>query len=907
MMAKLARILARSAALALLAVVVGVPGRTGAAEGANATPAGDLLTLARKTLAYVQASAPRPTLSAELAAMAQQLARPAGRTPEALARLRDLRRRIILSHPLLDFDSLLINTRPPPRSLYAHLCDQYYGRHSKAGPGLVVLSSWKTAPKAKVLLAGKLPVGSVLHPDLSFDGKRVIFAFCDHTAPQPAGVKIPTHPTVARGGYTYEKTGHRRFFIYEAGLDGKTVRQLTGTASDPMRRAGDRQTVLIEDFDPCYLPGGGFAFVSTRCQSFGRCHWGRYTPAYLLYRANADGTGIRRISFGEANEWDPSVLPDGRLIYARWDYINRHNTWFQSLWVTRPDGSGTAHYYGNYTRNPCMTSEAAAVPGSHKVVCTATAHHFISAGSTILIDPRKGVDGPDPIQRITPEVKFPETEGWGLAGCYTTPAALSEEMYLVAYSPQTVNWERTKGQYGGTWPSDNAFGIYLIDTFGGRELIYRDQTVSCFAPIPIRPRPTPAVLPSAIEGAGDGKTGVFFVQDVHCSARHLAAGTIKGLRINRMFHQPTAHKPIISRSGDEILKGVVGTVPVGPGGSVAFRAPAGVPLQIQALDADGLAVMTMRSSVYLIPGEEIGCVGCHEPRSASPLLKAASQKLRIRTLTDSAGPKYAGGFSFARTVQPVLDRYCIDCHGLKDDPGGKLVLIGKRTRFNAAHDALIARKGLVAVAVANQETYYSKPKDYYAHAGKLAAMLIGGHKDKKGTPRLTLDRESLMRIVNWLDLNAQYYGDYSFNRTEHRPFDPAGVEALRAHIAKTFGPALAAQPIDALVNVAMPAESRIVKAPLSRDAGGWGQIDTGQWPDTNHPGYRRMLTLVRGAIAPMPYHDQAGTCARPHCACRSCWVRTLRTTAAPTSLGKTPISPPVNAPGGSPANAHGHR
>jgi len=835
----------------------------------------DLLALARKTLAFVEKTARRPKLAEELAAMQRRLTGPQGDRPEALTELRALRRRIILSHPLLDFDKLLINKRPPPKSLYSHMCDQYPGRYSKAGPGLVVISSWKTDPKARVLLEGKLPAGSVLHPDMSFDAKRVIFAFCDHSTAKPAGVRIPTHPTVVRGGFKYDLIGHRRFFIYEATLDGKTVRQLTGGPRDPMRRSGDRQTVMIEDFDPCYLPGGGFAFISTRCQSFGRCHWGRYTPAYLMYRADSDGSGIRQISFGEANEWDPSVLSDGRIVYARWDYINRHNTWFQSLWVTRPDGTATAHFYGNYSRNPCMTSEAAAVPGSHKVVCTATAHHFVSAGSTILIDPRKGQDGMAPIERITPEVKFPETEGWGLKGCYTTPHALSEDLYLVSYSPQKVNWERSRGRYGGTWPTANAFGIYLIDTLGGRELIYRDEKVSCYAPIPVRPRTKPPVLPNAIESGGDSATGVFFIQDVHRSTTPLTPGTIKAIRINRIYCQPTAHKPALSRSGgDEILKGIVGTVPVDADGSTAFRAPAGVPLQLQALDANGLAVMTMRSSVYLQPGEVSGCIGCHESREDSPPMRRLPPKVTIHTPSPPAGPRYPGGLSFARTVQPVLDRYCISCHGLKDKPDGKLSLIGKRTQFNAAHDALLARKGMVKVARCNGETYYSKPKDYFAHAGKLAGHLLGKHKKN-----VKLDRESLQRIVDWMDLNAQYYGDYSFNRPEHRPFAPAGVKALREHVAKAFGTKLANQPIEALVNVAMPSESRILKAPLAAGAGGWGQIDVkkGGWKSTDDAGYRSMLKLVEGAIGTLQHKDINGTCGRDQCRCRSCWVRKLRT------------------------------
>ena len=834
----------------------------------------DVLALARKTLAFVEKSAKRPKLAARLVAIEKRLASAPDGGGEVLSDLKALRRRIILSHPLLDFEKLLINKRPPPFSLYSHMCDQYYGRHSKSGPGLTVLSAWKTVPKPTVLLAGKLPIGSVLHPDLSFDAKKVIFAFCDHTEAKPAGVKIPTHPTVVRGGFVYKDIGQRRFFIYEATLDGKTVRQLTGGPGDPMTRAGGRQTVMIEDFDPCYLPDGGFAFVSTRCQSFGRCHWGRYTPAYLLYRGEGDGSGIRQISFGEANEWDPSVLPDGRLVYARWDYINRHNTWFQSLWVTRPDGSATEHYYGNYSVNPCMNSEALAVPGSHKVVSTATAHHFISAGSVMLIDPRKGRDGMEPVERITPEVKFPETEGWGLKGCYTTPYPLSEDLYLVSYSPEIVNWDRRKGRYGGTWPSASAFGIYLIDTLGGRELIYRDPKVSCYAPIPIRPRRKPPALPPVSQPGSGLKTGVFMIQDVHRSTEKIPAGTIKAVRVNRIHSQPAADKSLLTyASSQEILKSVVGTVPVSSGGTVAFQAPACETLQLQVLDADGLAVMTMRSSVYLQPGEVSACVGCHESRKDTPVLQAIPGGLKIQSLTPPDGPKYPGGLSFARTVQPVLDRHCISCHGLKAKPDGKLSLIGRRTRFNAAYDALIKTKGLVKMAMGNGETHASKPKDYFAHAGKLAGILRVG----KHTRHIKLDQASFQRIVDWMDLNVQYFGDYSYNRPEQRSFDFEGVKALKAYVAELFGEKLSAQPIEALVNVALPTSSRILKAPLALSAGGWGQIEKGAWKSTDAPGYRKMLKLVEGAIAPLAHKDIDGTCGREKCACRSCWVRKLRT------------------------------
>ena len=813
---------------------------------------GGALELARQTLAMVQQRAPRPRLAAQLEALQKKIekARREDHFDESslYAETRQLRRQIILSHPLLDFDRLLINKRPPPG--FPHQSDQYLGRHSGLGPGLVVLENWKGNPTQNVLLEGKLPPGSVLHPDLSFDGRRILFSHCDHTEAKPE---------------------LRRFFIYEIGVDGTGLRQLTGTPADPLTGAEGRATVLIEDFDPCYLPDGGFAFVSTRNQGGVRCHHGgRYCPTYTLYRAEGDGSDIRPLVYGEANEWDPSVLDDGRIIWTRWDYINRHDTVYQSLWTIRPDGTSTAHFYGNYSRNPCSIAEARAIPGSHKVVATTTAHHSFTAGSIITVDPHTGQDGEEPLERITPEVAFPETEGWPDSS-FATPYPLSEDLFLAAFSP--VNHAKQGGRQVG-----NAYAIYLIDTLGGRELIYRDPEMSCFAPTPLVSRPTPPVLPSMVADTRDQKSGTFYVQDVYQSMQPIPPKSVKSLRVVKIFPQPVQRVPDRSLVLFETAKRILGTVPVNDDGSVAFHAPAGEPLLFQLLDENGMAVMSMRSFVYLQPGEQVTCVGCHERRNASPTVVEVPERIVFHELTPPIGPKYEGGLSFARTVQPVLDRHCIGCHGLDKTEGG-INLLGTmdteplklgRIRASAAYKSLTQKPGLVSVAIRNKETPYSKPKDYFSHAGRLAKLLLEGddHHEK-------LDGADLQRVVDWLDLNAEFYGDYSWNKAEWLVPTPEGEKSLRDHIRRQFGDAMAEQPLAALVNVALPAESRILKAPLAAQAGGWGQTDGG-WKDTSDPAYRKMLHLVEQSIPPLATRDVVGTCNLDPCECGGCWVRVAR-------------------------------
>jgi hypothetical protein len=334
----------------------------------------------------------------------------------------------------------------------------------------------------------------------------------------------------------------------------------------------------------------------------------------------------------------------------------------------------------------------------------------------------------------------------------------------------------------------------------------------------------------------------------------------------------------------EVLKRILGTVPVDESGSVAFEAPAGVPLQFQALDQNGMAVMTMRTFTHLQPGEQASCVGCHESRTSGPAPRRAPAAGQVvLKLEPPAGPRYHGGLSFAKTVQPVLDRYCIDCHGLKET-AGEIDLVGTidATEENVAktyHQLLpitayasLTQDGrLVKIAQYGGETWYSRPKDYFAHGGTLAGLLLEGHEG------VVLDPESRQRIFDWLDLNAPLYGTYSWNKEEWRRSDPEGEKALREHIRQSFGDELARQPFASLVNVALPSESRILKAPLALEAGGWGQIEQGGWKSTDEPGYPKMRRLVEAAIQPQPYHDIAGTCGRDtDCLCLSCWVRKVK-------------------------------
>jgi len=775
--------------------------------------------------------------------------------------IKKFRREMVFSHPGLNFQKLLVNKRRPPG--YSHQCDQYLGRHAREAVGMCVLDNWKSdKPSVKVLLEGKLPKGDYRKPVLDFDGKKIAFAFCD----------LEANPS---------KKDAWQYFLWECNVDGSGLKQITGGPEDDRATWEDRATVVIEDFDPCYLPNNDIVFISTRSQTFGRCHGSRYSPTYLVYRLYR-GNGkyeIKQLSFGEANEWDPSVLENGRIVYSRWDYINRHDVRFQSLWTMNPDGTGIAHYHGNYSPSPCKQSQCKAIPNSKKSVFIADAHHSYSAGSVVVFDPLKGEDGWEPLTRVTPERSFPECGdpyGGGTSCTYASPYPISENLFFVSRLPRKQAWQGRRDD-----DTDARYEIYLIDSLGGRELVYKDDTTSCFAPIPLRPTKKPALRPSMVDVREKEDVGTFYVQNVYDCRQPFEPGSAKWLRVNKIYGQLTRGKPYLSTANNEILKECLGYVPINKDGSVAFKAPSGFPLQLQVCDDKKMAVMTMRSFVTLQKGEMTSCTGCHEPREAAPTTGYGSPPARItvKEIQRTPGPQYDGGFSFARSVQPILDRHCIKCHGLKKKEKN-ISLVGTPSgNGNAAYKCLVSDGNRIKVAYRNRETAFSVPREYYAAAGTFAKHLLENEKHKKNIADVT--PEEMTRIIEWLDLNGQYYGDYSHNRVENATVNLGSEEgkAFIEFVKSRFGDEIAKQPVETLINVAMPSESRVLKAALPKKAGGWEQFQKGAFKDANDPEYKKLVELVNACIPELDRVDIRGTCGsgegKRGCSCGCCFVREI--------------------------------
>lgn len=649
-----------------------------------------------------------------------------------------LTRRIAFANPRLrEIERLLFVTRHDAGGEF-HMVDQFYGFNARPGGRLLVLEN-PLGPEPRLvdllenavvqngrLQGRKLAGGAFLSPEVSFDGQTILFAWTE-----ARGENLEWSPTAC-------------YHLFKVNANGSGLTQLTDGAWD--------------DFDPCLLPNGRVVFVSTRRGGYLRC--GRHCPTYTLFSMASDGSDVRCLSFHETHEWHPSISHDGRILYTRWDYVDRDTNIAHHPWECRPDGSDPRAIQGNYPlrreSRPWMEMDLRAIPGSRKFVAVAAAHHGHAFGSLVLIDPSVPDDGAmSPLTRLTPEVPFPEAEKQikPIAQCmvHGTPWPLSEEDYLCVYDGAAKNR-----------------GVYWIDRFGNKELLYRDPAVSCLSPIPLQARPKPPVIPDLLLADADSDkpaptTAPVAVMNVYDSDFDWPEGTrVAALRIIQVLPKstPPPNEPRIGVADQTNARAVLGTVPVEEDGSAYFEMPASVPVYFQALDADGLAVQSMRSATYAQPGRPMTCLGCHEPRNRAsggltrqPLALGRAPS-RIEPEAEGANP-----FSFVRLVQPVLDRKCVGCHEQEEAMDLSAALEGPygwtRSYQNLAGPYgfyFHVSNGSINTGVHGGSRTIAGA--FGARASKLLDYLGPAHYD------LELTAAERHRITLWLDCNSEFYGAY---------------------------------------------------------------------------------------------------------------------------------------------------
>jgi hypothetical protein len=555
------------------------------------------------------------------------------------------------------------------------------------------------------------------------------------------------------------------YHLYEMNADGGGLRQLTFGKG-------------ITDIDPIYLPDGRIMFTSTREPKYCMCN--RHIMGNLC-TMDADGANLQQIGHSTLHEGHAAVLPDGRVIYDRWEYVDRNFGDAQGVWVCNPDGANHNIYWKNHTASPGAVLDSRPIPGTELFIATFSSCHDRPWGALGIVDRRLGMDGRSPVVRTWPAsaINLVGQGGYdtfaGVQPKYEDPYPLSDKYFLCA---------RMTG-------AGEQMGICLVDVFGNEILLYAEGP-GCFDPMPLAPRPKPPVVPSRVDLSKS--EGYFYVADVYrgTGMETVKRGSVKSLRVvespeKRFWTQPawdggTGQQAPGMAWNDFNNKRIIGTAPVEPDGSVYFAVPADTFVYFQLLDEKGMMVQSMRSGTMVRPGETAGCVGCHEKRNESvsgDSLPLAMKRSAARLAPWHGAPR---NFSYLVEVQPAFDKNCVSCHDYGKEAGKKLNLAGDLgLLFNASYVELRS-KGYVNVVGAGP-TAVQMPKSWGSHASKLTAVLLKGHGKAEIDKQVKLDAESFDRIVSWIDLNAPYYpeyagGAYRGNLYGRSPLDPQQLGRL---------------------------------------------------------------------------------------------------------------------------------
>jgi hypothetical protein len=688
--------------------------------------------------------------------------------------------------------------------------------------------------EVKVLLED--PRGGIRDPQVHYDGNRILFS--------------------------YRRGGEDQYHLYEIHADGTHLRQLTDGPWD--------------DIEPTYLPNDEIIFCSSRCNRYVNCY---RTPVATLYRCDADGRNVRVLSTNIEHDNTPWMLPDGRILYMRWEYVDRSQFAFHHLWTTNPDGSGQMVYYGNQ-RNGIAMLDAKPIPGTHRVIAAFSPGHGVPGhmGHITVVDPTKGPDDDASAKRISKQL-------------YRDPYPISEDCFLVA----------------------DKRGILVMDGRGHSQLLLPrppDETLTFHEPRPLRRRlREPLITPRSDTGTD---VGHLVLADIY-TGRNMA-GVERG-EIKRLLILEQLPKPInfsggmwpISVGGTFTLARILGTVPVEPDGSAFIEVPAHRSLFLVALDEKNLSVKRMQSFLTVQPGETLGCVGCHESRCESPatsydLAAVARPPSRIQPIADV--PEV---LDFPRDIQPVLDKHCVACHNADRREGGA-DFSGDHTPLFSQSYWEIMHRGLIADG-RNEPSGNRPPRDIGSSASALLDYLDGSHYEVRLTPQ----EQATVRL--WIDTSAVYAGTYGalasgmfpvelpFATIARRCGSCHGQETTQRPIGKhklyfrfgSQGPYLPlvheftdlqqirgrigyykfgnARPPQSLCNLTRPDKSLLLRAPLAQDAGGLGLCSQAAFSDTSDPDYQELLAPIRAAAKK---HDKEKRFDMPGFRPNAYYIRTMQ-------------------------------
>ena len=657
------------------------------------------------------------------------------------------------------------------------------------------------------------PEGGVRDPCVHYDGRKILFS--------------------------YRPKGTRHYHLYEINADGTGLRQLTDGPFD--------------DIEPIYLPDGDLMFCSSRARRWVPC---LNAQVANVYKCEADGSAIRAVNANVETENTPWMMPDGRVLFMRWEYTERDRGFPHNLWTINPDGTGQMTFWGNMNE-PDVFIDAKPVPDTNEVIFISHPHGSADhVGAVNILHPDDGPDAHASIQCLTPRFK----KNLDRRG-YRDPYAVSKDLFLVTTQQK----------------------LQVMDREGRRATIWtvrgKDPDIWVHEPRALKGRPREPIIPARTDWRET--TGKLILADV-THGRNMAGvepGAVEKLLVLEILPKPVdhdGHTETISWNGSFFVERVVGTVPVEPDGSAHFEVPAMRPLFFVAMDGDGNAVKRMQSFVSLMPGETTSCVGCHESRT-----HVSRRHSNLQALSKPAAPieRLEGIpeiFEYVRDVQPILDRHCVQCHNNRDRKGNVVLNDDLGPWFAQSYVTLKCRQ------------QYAAGYGGVGHRGNLEPYSAGAvasplwKKVQNGHGGVELSQREKDMIFYWIESWAQYAGTYAQLNTDPNKRIYVEKDILKRRCGSCHGDlfrkghhhapsgADLREVFGLRVNFSDPEQSLLLRAPLAKEAGGleicrqkkasdvWAVRTEPNYPlpemphevvfeDKSDPDYRAMLAQIREA------------------------------------------------------------
>jgi hypothetical protein len=603
----------------------------------------------------------------------------------------------------LDFDKILYIKRETFRGGETHYYDYFQMQTGISMTGGIYIYDLGTGQETEINTG--LGAGIYNTLDISFDGKKIVFDF------MPSG---------------------QSFRLYEINLDGTGLVQLTSPSS------------AHHDITPCYLPDGGIAFSSSRPEFSVPCNVEGVLNVPILHKIDGDGSNLRRLSEGAISEFDPAVMNDGRIIYARWEYVDKPSLTIKCIWAMNPDGSNSQEVYGNDICFPPSFITPQVIPGNDNLVMMIGTSHYMGGpmGMVIQLDTRQNIRTTEPMNYVTQISITGEMFDNPSDPMFKDLWPIREDLYMVSHKPG-----------GSDWSSPTGYKLVLLDKLGNTTDITNDNTHSLWNAVPLLARKRPPIpVGSYDESLIPQNLAQVIVSDVYVGMEGIERGRAKWIRINEQMPRPwnTAHQGMIGDAASFWVRAHYGIVPIESDGSANFYVPAKKNIFFQVLDENYAELQRERTFINYQPGEVAACIGCHETKGTAPptTMPAALQRAPSTAQQQPGGSAPGWTIDFDQDIQPILNQHCVSCHS------------GMNYESLRASPTWIGR-------VINEDEIcdggeYLPPLSMGGHSGLLLPSLINGTDGHSTWQEYNIPEADMVKLITWLDANAQRKGSYDY-------------------------------------------------------------------------------------------------------------------------------------------------